>query len=147
MSINRVELLGYLGKDPEVRYSKAGDAITSFSLATNEEWKGKTGKRETRTEWHRVVVFGALADTVQSYLKKGSQVFVEGRLQTKHWESQDGQKRSGTEVVAGRIQFLDRGRKEAVASVGGGEGEGGEAVVHQPLAAGAGGRGGDDVPF
>ena len=107
-SVNKVILIGHLGKDPDVRHSQSGATITSFSLATNETWNNKDGQREERTEWHRIVVFGKLADICGQYLKKGKQVFIEGRLQTRSWEDRDGNKRYTTEVVANNMTMLGR---------------------------------------
>ena len=107
-SVNKVILIGHLGKDPDVRHSQSGATITSFSLATNETWNNKDGQREERTEWHRIVVFGKLADICGQYLKKGKQVFIEGRLQTRSWEDRDGNKRYTTEVVASNMTMLGR---------------------------------------
>lgn len=107
-SVNKVILIGNLGKDPEVRSSSGGTAITSFSLATNEVRSNKDGQREVRTEWHRVVAFGKLAEICGQYLTKGKQVYVEGRLQTRSWEDREGNKRSTTEVVAASMVMLGR---------------------------------------
>lgn len=107
-SLNRVMLIGNLGRDPEIRYTQAGNAVANFTLATHEIWNDKQGQRQERTEWHDIVAWDRLADSVQSYLKKGSLVYVEGRLQTRSWEDQQGQRRYRTEVVANVIQFLDR---------------------------------------
>ena len=107
-SVNKVILIGNLGRDPEVRYSPAGAAIASFSLATNEVWNNKDGQREVRTEWHRVIAFGKLAEICGQYLTKGKQVYVEGRLQTRSWEDRDGNKRSATEIVATSMVMLGR---------------------------------------
>jgi len=107
-SVNKVILIGNLGKNPEVRYSPAGAAIASFSLATNEMWNNKDGQREVRTEWHRVIAFGKLAEICGQYLTKGKQVYVEGRLQTRSWEDRDGNKMSATEIVATSMVMLGR---------------------------------------
>ncbi len=105
--INKVILVGNLGNDPEVRYTPSGTAVANVSVATGESWKDKnTGERQERTEWHRVVFFSRLAEIVEQYLKKGSKVYVEGRLQTRSWE-QDGIKRYSTEIVANDMQMLD----------------------------------------
>ncbi len=106
MSINKVILIGRLGQDPELKYTAAGTAVTNFSVATNESWMDKSGQRQERTEWHRIVVWGKLAELCQQYLNKGRQAFIEGSLRTRSWEDQSGQKRYTTEVVARNIQFL-----------------------------------------
>ncbi|MGE0384530.1 MAG: single-stranded DNA-binding protein [Gammaproteobacteria bacterium] len=104
--INKVMLIGNLGADPEVRYTAGGSAVANVRLATAESWKDKqTGETQERTEWHRVVFFGRLAEIVAEYLRKGSQVYVEGRLQTREWEK-DGVKRYSTEIVANDMQML-----------------------------------------
>jgi single-strand DNA-binding protein len=105
--INKVILVGNLGKDPEVRYSPTGAAVANITLATSDTWKDKqTGAQQERTEWHRVVFFGRLAEIAGEYLRKGTQVYVEGRLQTRKWQDQSGQDRYTTEVVANEMQML-----------------------------------------
>ncbi len=105
--INKVILVGNLGKDPEIRYSASGAAIANITVATSDNWKDKqTGEKQERTEWHRVVFFNRLAEVVGEYLKKGSQVYVEGRLQTRKWQDKDGQDRYTTEIVANEMQML-----------------------------------------
>ena len=106
-SLNKVMLIGNLGKDPEIRYTQAGSAVANFSLATTDRWTDKQGNRQEKTEWHDIVAFDRLADLAQNYLKKGKSIYVEGRLQTRSWEDQQGQKRYRTEVVANVFQFLD----------------------------------------
>ncbi len=99
-SVNKVILVGNLGRDPEVRKMQSGDSVANFSLATSENWKDReTGERKEKTEWHRVVIFGGLVDVVERYLKKGSKIYVEGQLQTRKWQDQSGQDRYSTEVV------------------------------------------------
>jgi len=109
--INKVILIGNLGVDPEVRYMPSGDAVANVSLATSESWKDRnTGESQERTEWHRVVFFGKLAEIVKQYLRKGSKVYVEGKLRTRKWQGQDGQDHYTTEVVVdfnGTMQMLD----------------------------------------
>jgi len=102
-------LIGNLGRDPEVRYTGSGAAVANFTLATNEVWTNKEGRREEHTEWHRIVVFGKTAEVCREYLKKGRQVYLEGRLQTRQWEDREGNKRTTTEIVASNIVFLGRG--------------------------------------
>jgi single-strand DNA-binding protein len=105
--INKVILVGNLGRDPEVRYSPNGQAVANVTLATSESWKDKnTGDKQERTEWHRVVFFGKLAEIAGEYLKKGMQVYVEGRLQTRKWQDKDGADRYTTEIVANEMQML-----------------------------------------
>ena len=106
MSINKVMLIGRLGQDPELKYTPSGAAVANFSLATTESWSDKSGQRQEKTEWHRIVVWGKLAELCNQYLAKGRQAFVEGSLQTRSWDDQNGQKRYMTEVVARNIQFL-----------------------------------------
>jgi len=105
--INKVILIGNLGNDPEVRYTAGGAAVANVSIATSESWKDKTtGEQQDRTEWHRVVFFGRLAEIVSEYLRKGSQVYVEGRLQTRKWQDKEGHDRYSTEIVANEMQML-----------------------------------------
>ncbi|MFO1520302.1 MAG: single-stranded DNA-binding protein [bacterium] len=105
-SVNKVILIGNLGTDPEVRYTPSGSAVANFNIATNENWKGKDGQDQERTEWHKIVVWGKLAELCGEYLAKGRTVYVEGRLQTRSWDDKDGNKRYTTEIVANTIQFL-----------------------------------------
>ena len=105
-SVNKVILIGNLGADPEVRYLPSGEAVTNIRLATSETWKDKSGEKQERTEWHRVVFFGKLAEIAGEYLKKGSQVYVEGSLRTRKWQDKDGQDRYTTEIIAERMQML-----------------------------------------
>ena len=105
-SVNKVILIGRLGADPEVKYTQTGAAVANLSLATNEYWKNKDGQKEEKTEWHRVVLWSKLAELASQYLSKGKQVYIEGRLQTRSWEDQNGQKRYTTEVVGNSMQFL-----------------------------------------
>ncbi|OGQ08874.1 MAG: single-stranded DNA-binding protein [Deltaproteobacteria bacterium RIFCSPLOWO2_12_FULL_40_28] len=107
-SVNKVILIGNLGGDPEIRYTQGGQAVGTLTLATNEKWTNKSGQPEERTEWHRVVVWGKLAELCREYLYKGRPVYVEGRLQTRKWEK-DGQPRYTTEIVAQTVQFLGSG--------------------------------------
>jgi single-strand DNA-binding protein len=105
--VNKVILVGNLGKDPEVRYSPNGQAVANCTIATSESWKDKnTGEKQERTEWHRIVFFGRLAEIAGEYLKKGSQIYVEGRLQTRKWQDKDGNDRYTTEIVANEMQML-----------------------------------------
>ena len=106
-NLNKVTLIGRLGQDPEIRYTQSGSAVANATIATKDYWTDKQGEKQERTEWHSLVLWGRLADLAQSYLKKGSQVYVEGRLQTRDWEDQQGQKHYKTEVVVTTMQFLD----------------------------------------
>ncbi len=105
--VNKVILIGNLGNDPDVRYTAGGAAIANISIATTESWRDKeSGEQQEKTEWHRVVFFGRLAEIVSEYLRKGSQVYVEGRLQTKKWQDKEGNDRYTTEIVANEMQML-----------------------------------------
>lgn len=106
MAINKVILIGNLGKDPEIRHSPTGQAVCNLSIATSESWTDKNGQKQEKTEWHRVVVFSKLAELCGQYLTKGRQAYIEGKLQTRSWQDKDGQTRYTTEVVAQSIQFL-----------------------------------------
>ena len=122
--INKVILIGNLGQDPETRYMPSGGAVTNFTLATNESWKDKqTGEQKDRTEWHKVAMFGRLAEIAAEYLRKGSQVYVEGRLQTRKWQDRDGNDRYTTEIVANEMQMLG-GRGGGSSSFSGASGGG-----------------------
>ena len=106
--INKVILIGNLGQDPEVRFTPSGTAVANLNLATSDTWMDRqSGQRQERTEWHRVVLFNKTAEIAQQYLKKGSKVYIEGRLQTRKWQDQNGQDRYGTEIVANDMQMLD----------------------------------------
>jgi single-strand DNA-binding protein len=105
-SVNKVILVGNLGRDPELRYIQSGQAVANFSLATSDRWRDKEGNNQERTEWHRIVVWGKSAENCAQYLQKGRSVYVEGRLQTQEWEDKEGIKRKTTEVVAQTVQFL-----------------------------------------
>jgi single-strand DNA-binding protein len=131
MSVNKVILVGRLGQNPEVRYTPSGAAVANFSVATNESWTDKNGQKQERTEWHKVVVWGKLAELCNQFLAKGRQVYLEGRLQTRQWQDKDGQTKYTTEIQAQTIQFL--GGQER------GQGMGNEYA--QGASAGAGGGG------
>ena len=157
-SVNKVILLGNLGRDPETRYTTGGDAVTNLNIATSEQWKDKTGEKQERTEWHRVVLFGRQAEVAGEYLKKGRSVYIEGRLQTRKYTDKDGVEKYSTEIVADRMQLLGSGRDSS-----GGDAEfssGGGGARREPSAAAAspGNKGGgtakknvddfdDDIPF
>ena len=123
-SVNKVILIGNLGKDPEVRYMPSGDAIANINIATTESYKDREGVKQERTEWHRVVFFGKLAEIVGQYLKKGRPVYVEGRIQTKKWQDKNGQDRYTTEIIATDMKMLgSRGDSGSDASFAPEEGE------------------------
>ena len=111
-SVNKVIVLGNLGKDPELRHLPNGDAVCNFSLATTESWKDKDGNKQDKTEWHNVVIFRKLAEIAGEYLKKGRPVYIEGRLQTRKWQDKEGKDRYTTEIVADQMQMLGS-REEA----------------------------------
>ncbi|HDL18356.1 MAG TPA: single-stranded DNA-binding protein [Bacteroidetes bacterium] len=117
--VNKVILIGHLGSDPELKYTPGGVAVATFRIATNESWSDKDGKTQERTEWHRIVCWRKLAEIAGEYMKKGRQVYIEGRLQTRSWEDQNGVKRYQTEIVANNIQML--GRRDEDTQSGGGE--------------------------
>ena len=158
-SVNKVIIVGNLGRDPETRYMPDGGAITNISVATTDKWKDKNGEMQEKTEWHRVAFFGKLAEIAGEYLKKGSQVYVEGRLQTRKWQDKDGADKYTTEIVANQMQMLGsragmgggRGGEAPEASEGGGAGGGGGGA--RPASKPAAKSGGkfddfeDDIPF
>ncbi len=139
-SINKVILIGRLGRDPEMRFTPSGKAVTNFTLATNENWTDQSGEKQERTEWHRIVTWGKLAENCAKLLAKGKQVYVEGRIQTRSWDDKDGNKRYTTEVVANIMQMLgpmesgSKGMGDEGADLGPGEGIPGSPEF-------------DDVPF
>jgi single-strand DNA-binding protein len=106
MSVNKVILVGRLGKDPETKYTSGGQALANFSMATDHTYKDRNGERQKRTEWHRIKVWGKLAEIVQQYLKKGSLIYIEGRIETREWQDKEGQKRYTTEIVANEMRML-----------------------------------------
>ena len=162
-SVNKVILVGNLGRDPETRYNAEGGAITNVSIATTDQWKDKaSGEKQERTEWHRVVFFNRLAEIAGEYLKKGSQVYIEGALRTRKWTDKEGQEKYTTEIVADKMQMLG-----SRSGMGGGGmdsegGGGGGRMAREPAGGGGGGgaakpaaakKGGsfddmdDDIPF
>lgn len=153
--INKVILIGNLGQDPDIRYTQSGAPVANLSLATAESWRDReTGEQNERTEWHRLVMFGRTAEVAQQYLKKGSQIFVEGRLQTRKWQDRDGNERYTTEVVVNDMQMLGGRGGEGGGISGGGmrgddnySGQGGGAPAPQRKAPAAPAGGGDDGPF
>ena len=122
-SVNKVILIGNLGADPETRYLPSGDAVANIRVATTEVWKDKGGEKQEHTEWHRIAFFGKLAEIAGEYLKKGSPVYVEGRIRTRKWQDKEGQDRYSTEIVADRMQLL------------GSRGGASESVAREPKAA------------
>ncbi|ABM62948.1 single-stranded DNA-binding protein [Halorhodospira halophila] len=155
--VNKVILIGNLGRDPEVRYTASGSAVANVALATSDTWRDRqTGEQQERTEWHRVVMFNRLGEIAGEYLRKGSKVYIEGRLQTRKWQDQNGQDRYTTEIVANEMQMLDsRGGGGGAAPMGGG---GDQRPAQAPAGDAGGGSGGggmqeapadfdDDIPF
>lgn len=150
-SVNKVILIGNLGKDPELKYTPSGAAVTNFSIATTERWKDKEGNSQERTEWHNIVLWNRQAEIAKEYLSKGSPVYIEGRLQHRSYDDKEGNKRYITEVVGDRMQFL--GRRESGSAASGQSGQSGSQESYAP----AGGSGGapsgsngapdDDLPF
>jgi single-strand DNA-binding protein len=146
--VNKVILIGNLGKDPEVRYMPSGGAVTNVTIATSESWKDKqSGEQQERTEWHNVVFFNRLAEIAGEYLKKGSKVYVEGSLRTRKWQDKEGKDRYTTEIVAGEMQMLDsRGAGGGAPSQrdesSGGAWQKGSSSVAEPA-----GDFDDDIPF
>ena len=121
--LNKVMLIGHVGKDPEIKYTPGGMAVATFSVATNDAYKDKEGNLKERTDWHRIVTMGRTAEVMGEYLKKGQLVYVEGRLQTRSWDDDKGNKRYITEIVAFSVQFLGRKTDSGGASSGEGSGE------------------------
>lgn len=156
--VNKVILLGNLGADPETRYTASGNAVTNIRLATTDSWRDRqSGEQQERTEWHRVVFFSRLAEVAAEYLRKGSQCYIEGRIQTRKWQGQDGQDRYTTEIVANDMQMLgsrgagggapqSRRREEDSGSAWPGGGQGGSAPA-APASSGPPDDFDDDIPF
>jgi single-strand DNA-binding protein len=120
MSVNRVILVGRLGRDPETRFTGGGQAVANFSVATDETYKDRNGERQKRTEWHKIVVWGKQAEIAQQYLKKGSLVYIEGRIQSREWQDKEGQKRTSFEIVASNFRMLGSRSEGAAAGAGAG---------------------------
>jgi len=137
-SVNKVILVGNLGRDAELRYTPGGAAVATLNLATTEVWNDKGGQRQEKTEWHRIVLWGKQAESLQEYLTKGKQIYVEGRLQTRQWDDKDGNKKYTTEIKADRITLLGGG---------GGGGRGASMDRGTAVAAHAGGGGGEEPPM
>lgn len=141
-SVNKVILVGNVGRDPELRYTQGGQPVASFSVATNERFKDRDGNWKDRTEWHRIVAWARLAEICGEYLRKGSQVYIEGRIQTRDWEDKEGNKRQTTEIVALTMQMLGRRGGEAGPSLSDeSQARGGEDSLSQSPAAD------DEIPF
>jgi single-strand DNA-binding protein len=147
MSLNKVMLIGNLGKDPELRFTPSGRAVAKFSLATSEQWTTPEGQRQDRTEWHNIVVWGKQAETCGQYLSKGRQVFIEGSIRKREYDDKDGNRRFVTEIIARDVRFLGGGggggRKEAASSDSFSAPMGEDA----PSGGGGGGPSDDDIPF
>ena len=149
LGVNKVILVGNLGADPEVRYSSTGTAVTNFRLATSEKWTNKEGGKETRTDWHRVVAFGKLGEICAEYMRKGKQVYIEGKLRSRSWEDKEGNKRWITEVVASNVVLLGQvgdgslARDGSVATAEEAKGMGNEPIEELPEPA----QHEDDIPF
>ncbi|HEX5067723.1 MAG TPA: single-stranded DNA-binding protein [Myxococcota bacterium] len=141
-SVNKVILIGNLGRDPELRYTQGGQAVANFTLATTERFPGKDGERQERTEWHRIVAWARTAELCAQYLSKGRSVYIEGRLQTREWENREGQKQRTTEIVAQTVQFLG-GRDGG----GGGAQRSGGSDIPPAGDEGAPPPPADDIPF
>ena len=144
MGVNRVTLLGNLGADPEAKKTASGQSITLFNLATSNSWTNREGQRQEHTEWHRVVVWGKLAETCAEYLAKGRKVYVEGRLQTRSWEDDKNQKRYTTEIVAREVLFLNS-KSENMASSS--QGASSSAPANEPPFGEDNKSSADDIPF
>lgn len=138
-SVNKVILVGNLGKDPELRATPAGQNVANFSIATTDRWVDKAGQKQDRTEWHNIVLWGRLAEIANQYLKKGSSVYIEGRLQTRSWEDKEGNKRYITEIVGSSLQMLGKRGADSGAP------EEAAAVSQEDSA--RGGNVNDDLPF
>jgi len=159
MSVNKVILVGRLGRDPETRYTGSGQAVANFTMATDESYKDRNGERQKRTEWHRITAWGKLAEICQQYLKKGTMVYIEGRIQSREWQDKEGQKRTSYDIVANTMKMLSSRADAAAAGggMGGGASRAGEDVDQSAPAeesyGGGGGQAGgpeisdEDIPF
>lgn len=161
-SVNKVILIGNLGKDPELKYLASGQAVAEFSIATTDRWKDKDGNTQERTEWHNIILWGRMGETAKEYLSKGKSVYIEGRLQYRSWDDKDGNKRYRTEIIGDRMQFLGS-RGDSGSRGDGGSGESGgqrESGAPRTESAGTGNAGSmesspanssgsddDDLPF
>jgi len=149
-SVNKVILVGNLGRDAELRYTPGGAAVATLNMATTEVWNDKSGQRQEKTEWHRVVLWGKTAESLSEYLTKGKQIYIEGRLQTRQWDDKDGNKRYTTEIRSDRVVLLGGGGRGGSMS-GGGEPRGGESrgggEFSGPGPEGSAPLTDDDIPF
>ncbi|HET6267116.1 MAG TPA: single-stranded DNA-binding protein [Acidobacteriota bacterium] len=143
-SINKVTLIGHVGRQSEIRYTQGGAPVANFSMATNEYWTNNTGERQERTEWHKIVAWGKLAEFCQEYIQKGSYLYIEGRLQTRNYEDRDGVKRYVTEIRANEIGLLDR---KPGAETGAATGPADIPIDSLPPEPPSGTGSDDDVPF
>jgi single-strand DNA-binding protein len=144
MGVNKAILVGNLGADPEVRHTAGGTPVANFRIATTENYTNRDGQRESRTEWHRIVAFGKLAEICGQYLKKGKQVYIEGRIQTREWEDQSGNKKYTTEIVANQMQMLGRaGDRDYVPE----DSQEPQYADNSSQAPATGGNDDDDLPF
>ncbi len=141
-SVNKVILVGNLGRDAELRYTPGGAAVATLNMATTEVWNDKAGQRQEKTEWHRVVLWGKTAESLAEYLTKGKQIYIEGRLQTRQWDDKDGNKRYTTEIRSDRVVLLSSGGGRGV-QVDRGEAPGGHAPAQEPSEP----LTDDDIPF
>ncbi len=146
--VNKVIIVGNLGKDPELRHTPQGQAVANFPVATSESWNDKGGQKQERTEWHRIVVWGKQAELCSKYLTKGRKAYIEGRLQTRAWDDKEGQKRYTTEIIANTVQFLDSaaGAREADSSAGA-DPFGNPPSFDQGFGGSNGPSASDDIPF
>lgn len=151
-SLNKVLLIGRIGQDPEKRVTQAGQSVVTVSLATSESYKDKSGNRQTKTEWHKIIFWNQQAELIEQYCKKGSQIYVEGAIQTREWQDKDGNKRWSAEIIARQMQFLDSKQQQEGQSQGnqqssqqqyGGDGQAGNHSVPP----GGGGYVKDDIPY
>ena len=161
MSVNKAILIGHLGKDPEVRYMPNGEAVANITLATSETWKDKSGEKQEKTEWHNIVFYKRLAEIAGEYLKKGSQIYVEGRITTEKWQDKEGKDRYTTKIVANEMKMLDKKssggsfevvEKKPAASASGSAAAPAKGAAAAPTSTGSGqGRSfdnfDDDIPF
>jgi single-strand DNA-binding protein len=157
MSVNKVILVGRLGKDPETRYMTNGEAVTNATLATSENWKDKSGEKQEKTEWHNLVFYRRLAEVAGEYLKKGAQVYVEGKIQTRKYQTKEGQERYTTEIIVNEMQMLGSksggaGSFEVVENQSSSSAPARSAPATKPAAAAPAGKGNfdnfdDDIPF
>ncbi len=140
MSVNKVILVGRLGRDPETRYTGSGQAVANFSIATDESYKDKNGEKQKRTEWHRIVLWGKQAEIAQKYLTKGALIFVEGRIQSREWEDKEKEKHTAFEIVATNFRMLGGGTKAAAATAGAGASDRANAEAGPEISD-------EDIPF